>query len=506
MPRELSAIVDRCLRKNRGDRYHSAGALAADIGRFLEGRPLARPERRWPTALLCATLVLVLAGGALNAVLWSIDADRNNIAASPVDPLRQDDDENQPPIEDNVSPIVRELKAVHDGLTEGLLMLEYPRLEIQDTVDDARVSYTEFPKPLGDAAVVREMSPWRYTATRNAVAFGYIRVEQAGTYGFNAHSFYARKALYVDGHEVSRYRDDRKDAVFRLHLDAGLVPIVVVGYVDARGEVTVRWMPPGDRELSAIPPELLVHNPGSLDRFTQIDPAEWPVKLETNLAGITLLQIPMGKFQMGDSAVAVTLPRPFWLGKTEVTQSQWEKVMGTKPWPAEPVDANLPASHVNWEEVREFCEKLTARERSSGKLQASEVYRLPTEAEWEYACRAGTTTTFSFGDDESKLGDFAWFTGNSENKGHPVGTKQPNLWGLHDMPGNVWEWCSDWHDGRLAGGVDPVGPAEGSKRVLRGGSWENGPRNSRSADRYNHPASSRSYAIGFRVARSQSGK
>jgi formylglycine-generating enzyme required for sulfatase activity/tRNA A-37 threonylcarbamoyl transferase component Bud32 len=231
-------------------------------------------------------------------------------------------------------------------------------------------------------------------------------------------------------------------------------------------------------------------------------------KATTNSIGIEFVPLPAGKFQMGEgpSAVAVTLTRPFLLGKTEVTRGQWQQVMGTTPWAGETgvSGADLPAVNVSWEDTREFCEELTDRERSSGKLQASELYRLPTEAEWEYACRAGTTTTFSFGDDESKLGDFAWFIVNSGNKGHPAGTKQPNPWGLHDMSGNVWEWCSDWYDGTLAGGVDPVGPAEGSKRVLRGGSWENGPTNSRSADRYNHPTSSRSYALGFRVVRSQS--
>ena len=239
----------------------------------------------------------------------------------------------------------------------------------------------------------------------------------------------------------------------------------------------------------------------------QIAAAERPVKLSTNSIGIALLEIPAGKFQMGEggSAVAVTLTRPFWLGKTEVTQGQWEKVMGTKPWSSsgDKSNADLPATHINWDDVTEFCKKLTQRERGSGKLPANEEYRLPTEAEWEYACRAGTTTAFSFGDDESKLGDFAWFTGNSGSAAHQVGTKQANPWGLNDMHGNVYEWCSDWY-GNLAGGADPVGPGGGSFRVYRGGCWRYDPVYCRSANRYYYDPSLRSGLLGFRVARSQS--
>ena len=236
--------------------------------------------------------------------------------------------------------------------------------------------------------------------------------------------------------------------------------------------------------------------------------AERPVKLETNSVGIALLEIPAGKFQMGegDRAVAVTLSRPFWLGKTEVTQGQWQKVMGIRPGDQAvgKSDADLPALNVNWNEVTAFCKKLTQRERGNGTLPANEEYRLPTEAEWEYACRAGTTTKYSFGDDESKLGDFAWFSGNSGNAVHQVGTKQANPWGLDDMHGNVWEWCSDWYDGKLAGGADPVGPGGGSIRVIRGGSWGYSPVFCRSAYRGYFVPSLRFDFLGFRVARSQS--
>jgi formylglycine-generating enzyme required for sulfatase activity len=244
------------------------------------------------------------------------------------------------------------------------------------------------------------------------------------------------------------------------------------------------------------------------------------LKTVANSAGITLLEIPAGKFRIGKepSTAAVTLTQPFWLGKTEVTRGQWQQVMGTEPWggSGDTSDTDLPAVEVSWGDAMEFCRKLTDRERSGGKLQANEVYRLPTEAEWEYACRAGTTTAYSFGDEESKLDDFGWFVGNSKRKAwfvgssggkvHPVGTKKPNPWGLHDMHGNVREWCSDWYQANLAGGVDPEGPVGGSYRVYRGGSWRNDPVDCRSAHRNLLDPSRRIDDLGFRVARSQSVK
>ena len=240
-----------------------------------------------------------------------------------------------------------------------------------------------------------------------------------------------------------------------------------------------------------------------------------------NSIGMELIEIPAGRFTMGspksemdhqdaEAQVAVTLTKPFELSKTEVTQGQWKSVMDTEPWNGQgnvQADKDCPATFVSYFDAVEFCEKLTELERESGKLKANEEYRLPTEAEWEYACRAGTTTTFSFGDDESKLGKYAWFDGNAlnvdEQYAHKVGLKKPNPWGLHDMHGNVWEWCSDWADSTLQGGSDPVGPEEGSYRVLRGGGWGDDPGGCRSAHRHSGVPSLRGF-LGFRVARSQS--
>ena len=230
---------------------------------------------------------------------------------------------------------------------------------------------------------------------------------------------------------------------------------------------------------------------------------------------IELVKIPAGTFMMGspesekarcddEAQVSVTLTKPFGLGKTEVTQGQWKSVMGTEPWDGQDnvkADKDCPATYVSWDDATEFCKTLTAIERKAGKLKANEDYRLPTEAEWEYACRAGTTTAFSFGDDESKLGKYAWFDGNArdEQYAHKVGTKKPNPWGLHDMHGNVWEWCSDCYDGKLAGGIDPVGPKEGLIRVIRGGCWGYDLGYCRSAFRIGSVPSDRINDLGFRV-------
>ena len=231
----------------------------------------------------------------------------------------------------------------------------------------------------------------------------------------------------------------------------------------------------------------------------------------TNSIGMELIGIPAGTFTMGDGAgVAVTLTQGFSLGKTEVSWGEWQQVMG-KVFQGQKYNVaskDFPASEITWDEAIEFCKKLTATEHKNGKLPAGESYRLPTDAEWEYACRAGTTTAFSFGDDESKLGEYAWFDGNAKNIGeqyaHKVGLKKPNPWGLYDMHGNVWEWCSDCYDGKLAGGIDPVGPERGSGRVFRGGGWGNDPGRCRSASRGNYVPSDRGNGLGFRVARSQS--
>ena len=224
------------------------------------------------------------------------------------------------------------------------------------------------------------------------------------------------------------------------------------------------------------------------------------------------VEIEPGNFCMGDGrrAVAVTLTSPFRLGQTQVTMLQWVCVMGTEPWANQrhivQIGDNNAASYVDWHEATDFCRRLTDAHHKNGNLPAAESYRLPTEAEWEYACRGGTTTAFSFGDDESQLGEFGWFSGNTalEKYVHKVGLKKPNPRGLYDMHGNVWEWCSDWYGDKLSGGTDPVGPERGSSRVVRGGGWQDTPNFCRSACRFVYGPSDRANDVGFRVARSQS--
>ncbi len=172
----------------------------------------------------------------------------------------------------------------------------------------------------------------------------------------------------------------------------------------------------------------------------------------------------------------------FMMGVHEVTQSQYEAVMGSNPSHFKGPDN--PVETVSWDDAVAFCRKLSdlPAERAAGR-----AYRLPTEAEWEYACRTGTTTAFSFGDDEKDLGKYAWFNGNSSNTTHAVGKKLPNGWGLYDMHGNVWEWCSDRTDA-------------GSSRVSRGGGWYDSAGVCRSASRNFYDPSFRNFLLGFRLA------
>lgn len=205
----------------------------------------------------------------------------------------------------------------------------------------------------------------------------------------------------------------------------------------------------------------------------------------------------MGGDQKGDGQpiTQVTIMQGFWLGKTEVTQREWSAVMGSNPSNFKG-DA-LPVEQVSWDDAMEFCRKLTERERAAGHLPAGYAYKLPTEAQWEYACRAGTT-----GDYAGDLNAMAWYGSNSGNTTHAVGTKQANAWVLSDMHGNVWEWCADCYADKLPGGSvrDPTGPASGSGRVRRGGCWACSAAGCRSAFRGAGEPGLRYDYLGFRLA------
>ncbi len=261
-------------------------------------------------------------------------------------------------------------------------------------------------------------------------------------------------------------------------------------------------------------------------------------KIDCNGVVLEMVKIKAGSFTMGSSSGEqghdndetqhrVTLTRDYWLGKFEVTQAQWKAVMGNNPSYFKSDDR--PVEQVSWNDAKEFCNKLNTI--YAGKLPAGYKFDLPTEAQWEYACRAGTTTSLNIGEDmrifginnSPNLDKVGWYGGNcgqgfdltsgydisgweekqySDQKGgtHPVGKKLPNKWGLYDMHGNVWEWCSDWYGSYNGDAVDPVGPSSGSDRVGRGGSWYGNARYCRSARRGCYSPGIRYDNLGFRLA------
>jgi len=215
--------------------------------------------------------------------------------------------------------------------------------------------------------------------------------------------------------------------------------------------------------------------------------------------------LPAGTFTMGASLAEkgrddrewprhqVTISKPFAIGVHEVTQQQWYAVMGSLPSQIG-VNPDHPVTQVSWGDVQAFIKKLNAMSMGT--------FRLPTEAEWEYACRAGADTRFYWGNDEQdrEIGEYAWTKANSDEETHPVGQKEPNTWGLHDMSGNVWEWCSDWmSDYTAESQVDPAGSKRGYARICRGGSWGHSSRYSRSSNRNWEAPAMRGLHLGFRL-------
>jgi len=245
-------------------------------------------------------------------------------------------------------------------------------------------------------------------------------------------------------------------------------------------------------------------------------PGKTPKNLTLDLGkGVTmkLALIPAGKFMMGSPESQpgrdddegpvhkVTISKPFYMGVCGVTQAQWRAVMGTSPWEGKTDAKSAPdnaASYISWDDAEAFCKALSKKCRRA--------VLLPSEAQREYACRAGSATAYYFGDDPSKLGDYAWFRDNADKIGekyaHPVGKKKPNAWGLHDMHGNVYEWCLDTYVKDFyakSPGVDPVCTVKADVRVIRGGSWRWLKQHTRSANRVRNKHSYRHYDYGLRV-------
>jgi formylglycine-generating enzyme required for sulfatase activity len=214
--------------------------------------------------------------------------------------------------------------------------------------------------------------------------------------------------------------------------------------------------------------------------------------------------IPAGDFLMGSTdrleeerpIHRVRISQPFYLSRYPVTQAQWEVLRGGNPSFFKG-DSNRPVESVSWTDVQEFIRLLNREEGGS-------AYRLPTEAEWEYARRARSTTAYCFGDDESRLAEYAWYKANAEGKTHPVGKKEPNAWGLYDLHGNVFEWVEDWYETtyyQRSPAQDPRGPSFGRDRVDRGGSWNHDAWNCRSARRGRLTPDAHASDTGFRLAR-----
>ncbi|NLH15757.1 MAG: formylglycine-generating enzyme family protein [Phycisphaerae bacterium] len=258
----------------------------------------------------------------------------------------------------------------------------------------------------------------------------------------------------------------------------------------------------------------LVYTKAQENRPIEVIPVDLQsVKVLPNSIGMKLVWIPPGEFQMGSKDYerihTVKLTKGFWAGQFEVTQDQYQKVMGINP--SEYKGDDLPVERISWNDAMEFCRKLG--------LQEGKTYRLPTEAEWEYACRAGTTTKYSFGDAVGRLwqyGNYCDASNTSQNrdsvrdrrhndgydKTAPVGSYPPNPWGLYDIHGNIWEWCADWYQVHYSpeAATDPTGPEKGRSRVLRGGGWNSAFNDCESSARnWATDPATKSDQIGFRV-------
>ena len=288
---------------------------------------------------------------------------------------------------------------------------------------------------------------------------------------------------------VTAYTVSRGDTVGELHTAGGSTVLDDDSGIDGNFRV-VASVPAGVHYLR-------VSGSGTSGYLLLLDAGSFPMEF---------VRIPAGSFVMGspedeegrhsrERQHNVRISHEFWLGKYEVTQREWEAVMGTNPSGFSECGARCPVERVSWDDVQEFIRRLNELESGSGY-----VYRLPTEAEWEYAARAGTT-----GARHGELDSIAWYRGNGGRTTHPVGEKLANAWGLHDMLGNVWEWTADWYSAYPSVAVtNPRGPSTGSERVIRGGSGASSARDVRSAHRGGSSPDRRGNGLGFRLVRTTS--
>ena len=312
-------------------------------------------------------------------------------------------------------------------------------------------------------------------------------------------------------HIVSTVQSAREIGVIRKEQVINIIDSVVqrstfaggegVAEVNIEGSIVQRTKIAGVEVTAAQTPQ---YSPVDTPTAVTASSDETP-KTVTNFIGMEFVLIPAGEFKMGSPLSekhrdsdegpvhTVTIKKAYYMSKYEVTQKQWREVMDTNPSNFKGDD--LPVERVSWNDAQEFIKKLN-------KKESTDKYRLPSEAEWESAARAGTTTPYSFGNDESNLSDYAWYYSNSGSKTHPVGQKQPNPWGLYDMHGNVWEWVQDkWHSDYDGAPTDGIAWESGSSsyRVRRGGGWLRLAESCRSASRNNRDPGDRSGNFGFRL-------
>jgi formylglycine-generating enzyme required for sulfatase activity len=297
--------------------------------------------------------------------------------------------------------------------------------------------------------------------------------------------------------ELSKYQA----RVARKKRQALILALFMLGLITFAGKVVVDGQRQAEAERLAFE---RIANEAKVRLSTDVRSGVVGGKLDIPLSGSVSTQlcfIPSGSFTMGrpsgeeghssdERQVEVTVSQPFWLAKTEVTQAQWEAVMGSNTSHFK-VD-QLPVENISWEDTQSFITKINDRHL----LPQGWKFALPTEAQWEYACRAGEKGPYSGG----SLDEVGWYGDNSDRKTHEVGQKKPNAWGLQDMHGNVYEWCADWYDSTLNGGVDPEGPESGDGRVNRGGCCFHYPSNCRAADRSRNTPEFRGAYVGFRLA------
>jgi formylglycine-generating enzyme required for sulfatase activity len=230
-------------------------------------------------------------------------------------------------------------------------------------------------------------------------------------------------------------------------------------------------------------------------------------------SGVEMVLLPGGRFTMGDKSQVDAPPHqvtvsPFYIDKYLVTQEQYERVMADNPsrWKG----PKNPVEQVRWSDAVRYCNKRSVSENLKPCYDlntwqcdsTADGYRLPTEAEWEYACRAGTETAYFFGSDASKLTDYAWMDENSGGRPHPVGQKPPNPWGLYDMHGNVWQWCNDFYKVdyyQESPEENPRGPKDGETKVVRGGAWKFSAESCRSGYRYNEDPGYSDVCFGYDI-------